>query len=429
MPSVEEVFDAGDYPEYTYVRRERRRLDERLERVLGSSTPGASIIGPSKSGKTALVKNTAREKDFTIIQIRGPQIGSVDELWSLVLDELGAPETTEEHRGDTTEDGRTTTAGAKPGGTGIDHAESERDTSTTGQTRSFGRRGLRGVKTRSEVADFVLLIDDFHYIDSRELKKNIVQSIKGAIEDKIPVCVAFVTHRGETLQELVPDIDDRVMSIPCDLWATEELVQIAEKGQDPLNIRFTDEMKEKLADNAIRSPMIMQRLCSAACAVAGISGTHDPESEAKEIDLSDEEFDRAIERAADWMGKRSVVREMAGGVNDSGRVEYDYGGQQDGDTYILGLRAIAQGDTDRNFHFSDLKQRMQDDCVDDSPNGPQIENFCSQMERIAKEERPNEDLVEWDNEKNVLTISDPELLFLIRYLMRDDDFQMRLAAI
>lgn len=196
MPTAEDVFDAGEYSQYSYVKRDSRRIDSRLERVLGSSTPGASIVGPSKSGKTALVKNTARETEIPVIQIRGPEIGSVDELWNIVLDELDAPETIDEHKTDTTESGSTTTGGVKPQGTGVDHARERRDTKTSGQSKSYGRRGLRQVADYAETRDFIILIDDFHYIDNREIKVSIVQSLKGAIEDKVPVCVAFVTHRG-----------------------------------------------------------------------------------------------------------------------------------------------------------------------------------------------------------------------------------------
>ena len=87
MVTVEDVFDAGGYPEYTYVERERRRLEERLTKALNSSTPGASIIGPSKSGKTVLVENVSKNSGLGVIHIRGPSISSVEGLWNGVLDQ------------------------------------------------------------------------------------------------------------------------------------------------------------------------------------------------------------------------------------------------------------------------------------------------------------------------------------------------------
>ena len=425
MPTVEEVFDAGEYSQYSYVKREDRRIDSKLERVLTSSTPGAAVVGPSKAGKTALVKNTARVKDHGVIQVRGPEIGSVDELWNIVLDELDAPKATEEHRTDTEEESSSTTGGVNPQDVGVNHTESHKEATSSGQTRTYGRRGLRGVVDRSENKDFVLLLDDFHYISDKEVKKSIVQSIKGAIEDKVPICVALVTHRGETLQQKVPDIDDRVMTIQVESWKTPELKQIATKGEEHLNIKFSDRTKERLAQNAVKSPMIMQRLCSSACEVAGVSGTQDPTTQAKKIDLSDDELQQVITLASDWMGKRMVVKALLDGVNDSGRVKYDYGGEKDGDTYLLTLRAIATGDPTNTFHFSELKQRIKQDCVEDSPSGSQIDNVCEQLETIANEKRPGDELIEWENEEDnrVLMISDPELLFLIRHIMNDDDYE------
>lgn len=429
MPNIENVFDAGGFPEYTYVERERRRLEDRLIKAMESSTPGVSIIGPSKSGKTVLVKNVSQDMDFVLMHIRGPSIDSVDDFWNTVLDGLNEPDTIEEHVSDSMEDGSTTTGGLKASGTGIDHSSDERHTKTTGQTRSYDRDGLRDVIARANNTEFMLLLDDFHYISNDDVKRSIAQSMKGAIEESIRICVAFVTHRGETLQQLVPDLDSRVMTIRCDLWEKQELARIIEEGESELNIQFPEWLKTELSHHAIGSPMVMQRLCAAACNVGGVSETREQRADPEPLDVSKDELSDIISSAADWMGKRGVVRGMAGGVNDSGRVEYDYGGNEDGDTYILGLRAIANGTTTRQFAFQDLKERIREDCVDSYPNAPQIENFCRQMANIAEERRPGEDLVEWDSENKMLLISDPELLFLVRYLMRDDDFQDRLLMV
>lgn len=426
MPSVEEVFDAGGFPEYTYVDRERRRLEDRLIKALNSSTPGVSVIGPSKSGKTVLIQNVVRSEDLGLMHIRGPSIDSVEGFWNTVLDQLDVPETYEEHVTETAESAETTDLQIKPQGVGVGHSDNQKNSKSGGQTRTYGRSGLHDVIKHKNSDRFVLLLDDFHYIDDRELKESIAQSMKGAIEEGIRICVAFVTHRGETLQQLVPDLDSRVMTIRCESWSEKELKEIIENGETHLNVSFPEWLKSELANHAIGSPMIMQRLCAAACREAGIEESKDSASTPVSLDVSEDKLDDIIGSAADWMGKRGVVRKIAGGVVDSGRVEYDYGGNEDGDIYILGLRAIADGSMSRTFQFQDLKQRIRKDCVGDYPNATQIENFCRQMQNITEEERPNENLAEWDSEEKVLLISDPELLFLIRYLMRDDDFQDRL---
>lgn len=426
MADVEKVFDAGGFPEYTYVDRERRRLEERLEKALDSSTPGVSVIGPSKSGKTVLIQNVAWEQELNLIQIRGPNIDSVEGFWNAVLDELDVPDDFEEHVTESTESGTATTGGVRPQGTGVEHTKNKRETKASGQTRTYSRDGLRDVIDHKRSDEIILLLDDFHYIEERELKKSIAQSIKGAIEEEIRVCVAFVTHRGETLQQLCPDLDSRVMTIRCEQWSEKELKEIIDQGESELNVNFPDWLKEQLAANAIGSPMVMQRLCAAACREGGIEQSQDESSTPVKLDVDRDNFDEIIGEAADWMGKRGVVRKMAGGIHDTGRVEYDYGGNQKNDTYILGLRAIANGSSTRSFRFQDLKDRIREDCVGDHPNPTQIENFCDQIENIAEEERPGENLVEWDTDEKMLLISDPELLFLIRYLMRDDDFEERL---
>ncbi|WP_380681478.1 ATP-binding protein [Salinigranum sp. GCM10025319] len=419
MPSVDEVFDAGGYPKHTYVDRTRENLEQRLNRALRKSTSGATLVGPSKSGKTVLAKKVCLENGYQLVQVRGQQIGSVDELWNIVLDELDVPDAVEEGRSSTREDNRTDDLSVKPQGVGGSTSASETAVEATSQTTTYSRRGLRDVAARVDTDSFVLLIDDFHYVESEDLKIEIGRSIKSALEEGISICVAFVTHRGETLQKLVPDLESRVMTIRCELWEDDELSKIISNGEEALNIKFPSWLKEQLIANSIGSPMIMQRLCNASCDVAGITGTVNPGEGPITLDLSEDEFHRIIALAADWMGKRSVVREMRSGVQDSGRIPYEHRGGSKGDIYILGLRAIAHGDPTRSFRFSELKERIFEDCIDDRPNGPQIENFCNQMQKIAERERPNEEMVEWDSENNVLTISSPELLFLIRHLMGD----------
>ena len=56
MPTVYEVFTPNDIPTYTYVDRSDLRLEERLNDNLKISKLVVSVSGPSKSGKTVLIK-------------------------------------------------------------------------------------------------------------------------------------------------------------------------------------------------------------------------------------------------------------------------------------------------------------------------------------------------------------------------------------
>ena len=87
-----DVFTPAGVPTVTYVYRGEQDLETQLRRAL--KTPGLiiSLSGPSKSGKTVLIKKVIPEEN--LIPISGGSIRSAEMLWDRVLNWMQAPSET-----------------------------------------------------------------------------------------------------------------------------------------------------------------------------------------------------------------------------------------------------------------------------------------------------------------------------------------------
>jgi hypothetical protein len=89
MPKSTEVFTPNDVPTFSYVERKARRFEERLRESLTIPKMIVSLSGPSKSGKTVLVKKVIDEDN--LIPLSGATIRSADALWVNVLNWMSIP--------------------------------------------------------------------------------------------------------------------------------------------------------------------------------------------------------------------------------------------------------------------------------------------------------------------------------------------------
>jgi hypothetical protein len=84
-----DVFTPTEVPTVTYVYRQDKDLESQLK--LAVKTPGliVSLSGPSKSGKTVLMKRVIPSDD--LITVSGASIKTPDQLWDRVLNWMDAP--------------------------------------------------------------------------------------------------------------------------------------------------------------------------------------------------------------------------------------------------------------------------------------------------------------------------------------------------
>src|SRR5688572_26462210 len=212
--SAHDVFTPSSFPEHTYVARRDADLEEQLRFALRTKGQIVSLSGPSKSGKTVLVEKVVGKEH--LVPIVGAGIREPDQVWTRVLDWLEAP--VEVQRGDASGLMTSARAGARVGGnvvvasgfaTGHLQTGVKKESMTTEKEQ---RRGLEQVIEAVGETEYVLLVDDFHYMP-REVQIEVAKQLKEASRRDVRIVTAAVPHRADDVVRANPELRGRVASV------------------------------------------------------------------------------------------------------------------------------------------------------------------------------------------------------------------------
>jgi hypothetical protein len=410
-----EVFTPGSFPTHTYVERSGERLEEALRAI---HTPGqvVSLVGPSKSGKTVLVEKVVGRD--SLITVTGAGIQSADDIWRRVLDWMGSPTT--HTRGSTTSGKIGAEAGvsgsaslfglAKATGEAKGDIEVGREVE---KSTSFDRTGLPQIVKEIGSSEFVVLVDDFHYMP-REVQLEAAKSLKEAVRLGVKLCTAAVRHRGDDLVRANPELRGRVRAVDLEYWSSTDLTKIAVAGFAELNLNLDRTSLEKLVLEAAGSPQLMQLLCLNTCFVLGHRAKVD---EATTVTVTSDQLKAILEQVSASTDFRSLVDVLDAGPKTRGteRKLYEFTDGSKGDVYRCVLKAVAEDPPRLSFSYDELTKRTARICREESPVGSSVVGTCLHISRLALDKFPNERAIDWDEQKQILDIPDPYLLFYLRW--------------
>lgn len=412
-----DVFTPGVFPKYTYVDRAERNLEERLRDALEVPGNAVSVSGPSKSGKTVLIERVVGE-DY-LIPVSGAGVRTPEDVWSQVLTWIGVPQSTTE----TTS--RSYGGKAMLGGAGALKANFVVEASVDGKIEGsvgsgtsrqqmYSRSGLAQVIR--EIAgsdDFVILIDDFHYIE-RGIQEEVARQIKEAVGKRVKIVTASVPHRADDVVRSNPELRGRLETIDFASWKREELLQIADLGFQALNSEIDVESCLKFATESLGSPQLMQAICLAAARRKGLRVK--PKKLAKYTFTADERK-QVFEGQTSIGDFRSLVQVLDQGPKTRGteRKIHQLKWGATGDVYRCLLHAIASDPPVQSLTYREITSRTEAICVGAPPAGSSVVTACAHMHNLAAAKFPNEVVFDWDEDKQVLNLPDPYLLFFLRW--------------
>lgn len=414
-----EVFVPGSYPEHTYVEREGDQVENILRDALDTPGQVISLSGPSKSGKTVLIEKVVG-RDL-LISLSGASLSSADQVWEKTLDWMGAP--TSESRTETEGTKLGAEIGAKGGYSIPFLAKAEVSATGKGEKSSetasvyvSQRRGLGQVVKEIGDSEFVVLIDDFHYMP-RDVQPEVAKSLKEAVRLGVKIVTAAVSHRGDDIVRANPELRGRVRGIDLKYWQPTELAKIATIGFAALNIGIDESAVKTLAGESAGSPQLMQSLCLQTCFVLNRRERAQTTLLAEEITITQDTLRRIFEQASATTDYRSLVDVLDAGprIRGTERKTYRFADGTEGDVYRVVLRAMAYDPPRLSFPYEELLQRTVKVCIADSPVGSSVTGTCLHMSKLALEKFPNERAIDWDETKQVLDIPDPYLLFYLRW--------------
>lgn len=408
-----DVFTPNSSPVYTYVDRAELELEQRLQDAFSMKNMAVSVSGPSKSGKTVLLKKVIDPN--LLININGASLKSADDLWQTILRWMDVPDA-EEHSGEKElMFGAGANAGGKVGipliaeGNASGDFKVERKT-VSGVTKTFAKRGLPAVINEIGGSDFVVFIDDFHYIPP-EHQEEIGKNIKAAIENGVKICTASVPHRSDDVVRSNPELRGRLAAVDLGYWSKDHLKMIANNGFPVLNVDLAPSVIERLADEAFGSPQLMQSLCLNLCFQKGIRR---PLPEHVRVDVSEDDIKAVFLQTSTFTDWSSLLEKIHAGPRQRGteRKTFRLDDGSTGDVYRAVLMAMAREPAQLALRYDEILFRIKNVCVDEAPAGSSVNAALQQMTELSKESNASAPAIEWD--EDVLDFVEPYFLFYLR---------------
>lgn len=405
---VGNVFVPGGLPTITYNPRAELELELQLHDFLDEKRRILSVSGPTKTGKTTMLRNTVKNG----LWLSGGTIESLEQFWELVGDLLGVYTGLSETGGWT--QGDETQFGGKLGvsSTGVSGDWSTSSERRADQTRSQ-TRPIAAIAREAllRASSSVLVIDDFHYIPS-DVQLQIVRNLKDLIFEGLGVIVAAVPHRAYDVVRVEKEMTGRVQQLNVGFWSTGELQAIASNGFTALNI---EDLKSKvgirLANESFQSPHLMQEFCLALCKENGLRWRADSPVQ--------------IQPPPDWVNfftaRASATSRTAfdllsrGPRQRSDRKERTLRGGQKTDIYGAVLAAIAHTGPLTELTYEQLRASLREVLDSEPPQRHEVTRVLEQMATIAREEIDGEPVVDFVLQPGTLYISDPFFAYYMRW--------------
>ncbi|MBR7839451.1 ATP-binding protein [Actinospica durhamensis] len=405
---VGKVFVAGGLPTVTYNPRASLELEQTFQDYLDERHRILSISGPTKTGKTVLVRNMLSTQDA--LWLSGGAISSIDGFWETILDELSVY-TTIEHATDTEERnsrtasgeiGITIAKGSRGGSSEISSAQSDR-LSRTRPAASTARKSLISAMR-------AVVIDDFHYI-AQPVQLEIVRGLKDLIFEGLPVVVIAVPHRAYDVVRVEREMTGRVQQLEVSFWTNQELMEIATKGFEALNVGDSGaNLSSRLVEESFASPHLMQDFCLNICKDNGIR-----EAQTKTFKLKAPNWSSFfIERSSS--ASKSAFELLARGPRQ--RTDRKARALRNGsitDIYGAVLEAIAKTGPLTSITYENLRTALKDIMLDEAPQRHEVTRVLEEMSKIAREQIEGEPVVDYDDELGTLYISDPYFAYFLRW--------------
>jgi hypothetical protein len=393
----------------TYVARTELELEAKVETYLKTSLKVLSLAGPTKSGKTVLVKKVIADP----IWVSGGDVDSADGFWKLLVDKFDGWLAIEKSRrkSQTVEDeagagGKVSVKVVEIGGDVRKHwSEIDERVHAVRRDRPAQRVALDLLQAGMQP----VVIDDFHYLEEADQLK-IVRGLRSLVFEGLPVILLSVPHRAYDAVRAEPEMTGRMVPLTIPFWSHEDLVSIAELGFEELNVWVPKGDIKRLAEESFGSPFLMQDFCLALCLASGIE-----ESQEESVALQLPEWPAFFRQMAAGTAKTAFERLVSGPPRrGTPRVPRRLKDGREVDIYGLALAAIASTGPRIKLTDDELRDAVRAVSADDPPGGDEITRVLNEMTKIARKMK-GEPVVDYMAAERELHIADPFFAYYLRW--------------
>ena len=413
VANLSDVFISGGQPTVTYNPRKCLHLEDKLDEYLDKGYKILAITGPTKSGKTVLVRS---KLDSEIsCWIFGGQIENTNDFWEAIIeryegytDYLKTESDSTEHRDESGIDG-----GVDFKVFNINGKTSSTESSSTELSISRSRKlSSKAISTRllTDNIKNPLIIDDFHYI-GQEIQKRIIRYLKDLVFKGLRVIIITVPHRAYDAVKVEREMTGRLTQMKIPIWEKEELEYIMQLGFKELNMVVPQELIDSFAKDSFGSPHLTQDFCYKFCNKNGIKETLKTKKSFEKLTCESEFFS---ELASDT-SKVAFDRLSRGPRHRTDRKERTFVDGTKGDIYQAILLAIAKTGPKTSLTYEEIRNALRNILKDQIPEAHEITRVLDMMTEISKTHIEGEPVVDYDRELSTLYISDPFFAFYLRW--------------
>lgn len=266
--TAQSVFVQTGFPRYTYA--ERKKYDSIFKSALKDGGVHIYLYGISKSGKTSMWKNYIRDEEY--IEIKISKTMTLDSFYRELLDRI-QPYYLKEYSELTGSESKVG-AGLKANFLSLSANGKTENVDSTSKDTQYERLfspeiGLTYITQAAKSASKIIILEDFQTA-SDSFVKDLANVLKAFADDQIKVIIVGTDDRSDLIFQARNDIISRLLPINLDRFKRDELLEIITKGEEALNIKISDDVKNFIISNSYERAYILQRICRYLCEIENV---------------------------------------------------------------------------------------------------------------------------------------------------------------
>ncbi|MCO6423853.1 hypothetical protein JT737_19290 [Sinorhizobium meliloti] len=286
--------------------------------------------------------------------------------------------------------------------------------STAGETHRVD--GMAESLQAMQQRRIVLVIDDFHYIDS-EARTEIVRNLKGAIFNGLKVLLLSVAHRVFDAISAETELTGRFISVTLPEWTKDELEQVASLGFKELKVDCPPEIISTIVQESQSSPFLMQKFCWEICFDNDVEKA--PLLSWHKIPAS-YDLKEMFTRIAKDAGLPIYQKLVTGPQARKERLKRPLRQGGEADIYEATLLALAETGPLPNVSYEDLRGKLTSLLTEMMPQKHEITSALKHLSTISLKGGLSS-AIDWDEDRREISIADPYLRFYLRWQIRNID--------
>jgi hypothetical protein len=423
---LEDVFVAPGVPTITYV--SRPKLESEIKRHLEHSREMLLFIGPTKSGKTVLMRTIIPETGRIVVH-GGSVEGNAARFWESVAAGAGAArsvvttDVVEDKSVTRTKAGISMDGNALGGIVGVPLPGLELGRSTE-RTRHEGQGIQRVLFTDPQeeairlliASKRVLVIEDFHLVHA-DVQRTVMRALKNRVEEGLKLIVMGIPHRENDVVAGVIDMQGRTRTLRMPMWEKEDLRKICDQGFKALNIEPAANVVAQFCNHAFGSPNLLQKFCNHLCKKHALL---ERQAKTKKVSLG-ERYETFFEEFVEGEANLDVTRIVADfrSPNESRMKRFKVRGGEDMNIYQLVLLAISKKLPATMIAAGDISLKIEDLVDGEHPEPAAITNALRRLATLAHEISQDlkigQPVLEYDPKLRRLHITDASFAFHVKW--------------